>query len=174
MPLRPKFLLAAMLAVVALVVPAGCGSGGSGGTQTGPLSAAEQAYIHNTQQHARAIQKIDPLMTAVILKAKMQTPQGGLPTSMMNATQNQLRKRRNLIRVWDKTGCPTERTSRLCKLWRDQLNLQFRWDDRLIEFINRPYSKASFSALLDAGRRETQQWRRVKAEIARLERAART
>ena len=153
-----------------LVASVGCGSGGN---ESGPLSVQEKRYIRNVQRHTKLIKKVDPVMTAAVLVGKNQVQSSsGLPAEQMNAVQKKMNQRRRMIRAWDKMDCPSQRLSDLCGTWGDALNLQYRWDDRVIGFVNHPYSKARASAMLRAGRRETQKLLRAQAEIRQIRRKA--
>lgn len=153
----------------ALVALAGCGQE----EETGPLSTDERGYVRLVEEQAKTIQVVDPRLTSVVLPDKVQNPtETGLPNEQMNAVQRKLDQRRELVDLWDGRECPSGRLSDLCDLWYKALADQYAWDQRFIEFINRPYTKARFAAVVEAGRKETMQWRRCKAEIERLRRKA--
>lgn len=161
---------ALLLGALALAGLAGCGSDEK--TGGGPLSQSEKQYIKNMESHQKSIQKLDAQLTAGVLRTKQQYPEGGLPTEVMDATQGVLDSRRKLIRFWDKVDCPSERFGKLCGLWSDTLNAQYRWDDSVIAFINKPYTDASFKAVIAAGHKQTKLWGDCQDEIKQLQREA--
>ncbi len=113
-------------------------------------------------------------MTAGILPAKVQSPtEAGLPTEQMNVTQKVLNAGRRAVHSWKGRGCPSSRANEPCNSWFDTLK-DLAWDPRLIEFINRPYTKARLQAVIGAGHKEAhkeaQQWRRTQGEIKKLQR----
>lgn len=164
-PLAPLCLLGILVAL------AGCGSGGK---ETGPLSAQEKQFIRNAERHAKVIKKVDPVISSAVLLGKTQYPSGGgLPTKQMDAVKRKLYQRRRIIKQWYKIDkCPSKRLSDLCDLWYDGLRQQVRWDSRLIKFINRPYSKAGFRTVTDAGHKEIRTLRRSQAQIRQIRRQA--
>jgi hypothetical protein len=157
-----------LLAALALGA-AGCGSDDE---DSGPLSKAEKQYIQEMEGHQKSIEKHDAELTAGILTVKQQYPQGGAPTEVVNAGQEVLDVRRKLIATWDDTDCPSERFGELCDLWSDTLNAQYRWDDAVVTFLNKPYTDETFEATVEAGRKQTELWHRCQGEIKRLEREA--
>ena len=153
----------------ALVAFAGCGQG----EETGPLSADERQYVRLVEEQAKTIQVVDPRLTAAVLPDKVQNPtETGLPNKQMNAVQRKLDQRRELVDLWDGRECPSGRLGDLCDLWYKALADQYAWDQRFIKFINHPYTKARFTAVVEAGHKEIVQWRRCNAEFKSFRRKA--
>ena len=163
-------LILALLGALALLAFAGCGSDDDEG---GPLTRAEKQYIQMMKEHQKTIRKRDVQLTTGLLVSKQRYPQGGLPTELMDATQGVLNARRGLIRVAGKRECPSERIYKLCRLWSDTLNAQYRWDDAVINFLNEPYTDTSFNPVIKAGRKQARLWRQCRREIRKLQREAR-